>query len=68
MEKGQNTGGFAFDKPGKHTSGGKGKEKQRGAKREKNRKNAKIALLGFILETFLNEEKKNATRKGPFWR
>ena len=53
MEKGQNTGVFAFDKPGNHTSGGKGKEKQGGAKREKNReKNAMIALLGFILETF----------------
>ena len=68
MEKGQNTGVFASDKPGNHTSGGKGKEKQGGAKREKNRKNAMILLLGFILETFLNEEKKTATRKGSFWR
>ena len=66
MEKGQNTGVFSFDKPVNHTSGGKGKEKQGRAKREKNRKYANIALLGFILETFLNEEKKMPHGKGLF--
>ena len=43
----------------------KNREEQKGRRIEKN---AMIALLGFILEMFLNEEKKNATRKGPFWR
>ena len=43
----------------------KNREEQKGRRIEKN---TMIALLGFILETFLNEEKKNAKRKGPFWR
>ena len=46
----------------------KNREEQKGRRTEKN---AMIALLGLILETFLNEKKKKkktATRKGSYWR
>ena len=64
MENSQNTGVLRPISP--EITLAEEKERKNREEQEERRleKNAMIALLGCILETFLNEEKKTATRKG----
>ena len=63
MENSQNTGGLRPISP--EITPAEEKERENREEQEERRieKNAMIALLGCILETFLNEEKKNCHKE-----